>query len=226
MSGLEPLGLLALLAWGTLVGVDLASWPQLMLSRPIVAGSVAGLLVGDPAAGIAIGSLMELFALDVLPIGAIRYPDFGVACLAGVVLAAGRGIPAMLGVAAGLALILALGSGWLIEVVRRGNARAAALAAPGLADGDAGTVAAVHLGGIRRDLVRALGQTVVGIGIAVALRPLGAPAPSLALPLMLVAVAGGTAAAVRGAVRSTSQGGRLGWVVAGVAGGVLVLLWR
>lgn len=225
MSDLAPAGLLALAAWGSLVGLDLASWPQLMLSRPIVAGGVAGLLLGDPVAGVTVGGLLELFALDVLPIGATRYPDFGVAALAGVALAAGHDTAAMLGPATALGLVLALGSRPAIEAVRRGNARAASRAADALAAGDVGTVTAVHLGGIRRDLLRALATTIVGVAAALALRPLGAPPPGLALPLLLVAVAGGLAAAVRGAIRSTSQGGRIGWVVVGVAGGILVVAW-
>ncbi|MCL4866613.1 MAG: PTS sugar transporter subunit IIC, partial [Gemmatimonadales bacterium] len=146
MSDLAPAGLLALAAWGSLVGLDLASWPQLMLSRPIVAGGVAGLLLGDPVAGLTVGSLLELFALDVLPIGATRYPDFGVAALAGVALAAGHDPSAMLGPATALGLVLALGSRPAIEAVRRGNARAASRAADALAAGDVGTVTAVHLG--------------------------------------------------------------------------------
>jgi len=47
------------------VGLDLVSVPQAMLSRPLVAGTVAGWLAGDLEAGLAVGVLLELFALDV-----------------------------------------------------------------------------------------------------------------------------------------------------------------
>lgn len=226
MTGLEPVGLAALVLWGALVGLDLASWPQLMLSRPLVAGSVAGVVVGDPVAGVAVGGLLELFALDVLPIGATRYPDFGVAALAGVVLAADRAVPEMLGAATGLALVLALVSGPLIESVRRGNARAAGSAAAALAAGDARVVAALHFSGLRRDLARSAFLSLIAVAGGMALRGLGTPPAHLALPLLLVAVGGGVAAAVRGAVRSSSQGGRFSWVAAGVAVGIVVVLWR
>src|SRR5262249_45599741 len=36
-----------LLAWGTAVGVDLVSWPQAMISRPLIAGAVTAAFLGD-----------------------------------------------------------------------------------------------------------------------------------------------------------------------------------
>ena len=38
--------------WGTVVGLDLISVGQFMLARPLVAGTVAGMIVGDPVAGV------------------------------------------------------------------------------------------------------------------------------------------------------------------------------
>src|SRR5882762_10628148 len=38
---------LLLLMWGTLVGLDLVSVPQAMIARPIVAGPIAGAILGD-----------------------------------------------------------------------------------------------------------------------------------------------------------------------------------
>ena len=46
---LEHQGLL--LAWGTLVGLDLASVPQMMIARPLVAGVVSGAILGDVGTG-------------------------------------------------------------------------------------------------------------------------------------------------------------------------------
>mgnify|MGYP001324393366 FL=1 len=64
--------LAALLVWGTLVGVDLVSAPQMMIARPFVAGTVAGLLLGDVETGLRVGVVFELFQFDVLPVGAVR----------------------------------------------------------------------------------------------------------------------------------------------------------
>ncbi len=74
MSLLEAV---AVVAVGTLCGLDLVSVPQAMLSRPLVAGFLGGMVVGAPVQGLAVGALLELFALETLPVGAARYPDWG-----------------------------------------------------------------------------------------------------------------------------------------------------
>jgi mannose/fructose/N-acetylgalactosamine-specific phosphotransferase system component IIC len=216
---------LLLVAWAVLVGMDLTSWPQVMLSRPLVAGAGAGLLTGDPVAGLAVGAVLELFALDVLPIGASRYPDFGVATVGGVVLAAGSAPPRGVGAAVGLGLVLAVASRPMIETVRRANARAAGRAAAELAQGDVATVRRLQRDGLRRDLLRSAVLGLLGIGSGFLLRDY-LPPPSLALPLLLVAVAGGVAAALHGVMRAATQGGRLGWVLAGLLIGAVVLWLR
>lgn len=218
----EPMVLLLLLGWAVVVGLDLSSWPQMMLSRPLVAGSVAGLILGDPAAGLTVGAILELFALDVLPIGASRYPDFGVATVGGVVLAAGGPLAQTTGAGVGLGLALALASLPLIEWVRRANAVAARLGSDRLAAGDVLTVRRLQAGGLRRDLGRAAILAAGGIGLGLLLRPL-LPPPSLGLTLLLVAVAGGVAAALHGVMRAATQGGRLAWAATGLVIGIGVL---
>src|SRR5438132_1039702 len=79
---------LVLLAWGTLVGLDLISVPQMMIARPIVAGPVAGAILGDVATGLALGVGFELFQYDVLPAGSARYPGHGAGIMRGAARAA------------------------------------------------------------------------------------------------------------------------------------------
>lgn len=67
---------------GGFVGLDATSFPQAMISRPLVAATLAGLIFGDPAAGAALGVILEIFALVVLPVGAARYPESGTAAAA------------------------------------------------------------------------------------------------------------------------------------------------
>src|SRR5258706_4918532 len=48
-----------------------------MVSRPMVAATVAGAFIGRPPAGLLIGVVLEMIALDTLPFGASRYPEWG-----------------------------------------------------------------------------------------------------------------------------------------------------
>lgn len=68
---------------GGLTGLDTVSLPQAMISRPIVSATLAGALGGNPVAGLTAGAILELMAIDTLPFGASRYPDWGVAGVVG-----------------------------------------------------------------------------------------------------------------------------------------------
>jgi mannose/fructose/N-acetylgalactosamine-specific phosphotransferase system component IIC len=104
MTDLSGSSAILLVLWGIIVGLDLVSVPQAMLARPVVAGAVAGWLAGDVEAGLRVGVLFELFALDVLPVGAVRYPDYGPATVAATALAADSPWQFALGVSAALGL--------------------------------------------------------------------------------------------------------------------------
>lgn len=56
-------------------GLDRTAALQVMISRPIVAAPLTGLLLGDPAVGLQVGLLMELLWLGRLPLGAAIPPD-------------------------------------------------------------------------------------------------------------------------------------------------------
>ena len=110
MSELDlSLGLLAaLVACGAALGLDAVSWPQVMISRPIVAATIGGALLGDAAAGFLVGAVLELLGLGHTPYGAAVYPETGPAgLLAGAGLAAGGGT-------AIAPLLVAVASGWAI----------------------------------------------------------------------------------------------------------------
>jgi mannose/fructose/N-acetylgalactosamine-specific phosphotransferase system component IIC len=72
---------LAVSAFGGLVGVDATSFAQTMISRPLIAGALTGVLHGRPGEGLFVGSLLELFAIVILPVGAARYPESGTAAV-------------------------------------------------------------------------------------------------------------------------------------------------
>jgi mannose/fructose/N-acetylgalactosamine-specific phosphotransferase system component IIC len=206
MMDLAPVSILLLVAWGTLVALDLVSVPQAMLSRPLVAGLVAGWLTGDVEAGLRVGVVLELFALDVLPIGAVRYPDYGPATVVGVALAAGAPWEFGLGLSVGVALIVASVGGWSLQLVRRWNARAIQRQAAALAAGESGAIRRLQYAGLARDGARGAVLTALGLLAAWGL--------------------GGTglAAAANGAVRSAGRGPRLKWLTVGAAAGAVLAL--
>ncbi|MGH7531215.1 MAG: PTS sugar transporter subunit IIC, partial [Gemmatimonadales bacterium] len=169
---LDPAGLIALLIWGTLVGVDLVSLPQMMIARPIVAGTIAGALLGDLTAGLTLGLIFELLQYDILPVGAVRYPEYGPAVVAAV--ATAHASAGMLGVGLGalVGLVTGLLGGVSIHLLRRWNSVVVHRAAPLLETGDTAALVRVHLGALARDAARALLVTALGLALALAARPL------------------------------------------------------
>jgi mannose/fructose/N-acetylgalactosamine-specific phosphotransferase system component IIC len=222
MTELSPGVLVPLLLWGTIVGLDLVSVPQAMISRPLVAGTVAGWIVGDVDAGLRLGVLFELFALDVLPVGAVRYPDYGPATVAAVALAAGSPWQLGLGLSTALGLVLALLGGWSLQLVRRSNARAIQRRAAALAAGESGAIRRLQYGGLLRDAARGFIMTLAGVVVAVLLKQEVQLSEQTNLALTLVAVGSAVAAAANGAFRSSGRGSRLKWLAAGAGTGVLL----
>jgi PTS system mannose-specific IIC component len=219
--------LIALLLWGTLVGLDLVSVPQGMIARPLVAGSVAGWLVGDIEAGLRIGVVLELFALDVLPVGAVRYPDYGPATVVAVALGAdalGANTPwaERLGFSVALGLVLAVAGEWSLQVVRRWNARAIQRRAAALAAGESRAIRKLQYGGLLRDGLRGFTLTFLGMVIASAMKEMLHLDRQLAVALTLVAIGSALAAAVNGAFRSSGRTARLKWLAAGVGVGIIL----
>jgi PTS system mannose-specific IIC component len=215
-----------LLLWGTVAGLDLATVGQVMVGRPLVAGIVAGMLAGDPAAGALVGVTLELFALDLLPVGGARYPDYGPAAVAGVATAAGA--PGVLGLGPAIAVALVVGyAGELtVQLVRRLNSTDVQRRRAELDAGDLAGIRRVQWRGMTRDATRALGVTLLGLALAAVARRW--------LPLTLrgsvlvatVAVGAAVAAAVTGALRLSGAGRARAWLAAGIVGGIVWVALR
>jgi mannose/fructose/N-acetylgalactosamine-specific phosphotransferase system component IIC len=203
---LEPVVVGSLMVWGTIVGVDLVSFPQAMLNRPLVAASVTGFLIGDLEAGLRLGMLLECFALDVMPIGATRYPDFGPASVVATAAAPLAGWHDATGLGVMIALLLALVGGRAMEFVRRLNGRLARVAAPALASGDPAVLARLQRTGLQADALRSLTVTLVGLLAAWLVLPWLGGLGDAGRALRLVAVAGALVAALTGAVRRAGGG--------------------
>ncbi|HZF74179.1 MAG TPA: PTS sugar transporter subunit IIC [Gemmatimonadaceae bacterium] len=153
MSLLEalPIGLL-----GALLGLDVVSFPQAMISRPIVAATLAGAFIGNPPAGLLIGVVLEMIALDTLPFGASRYPEWGSAGVVGGSLYAAQapGLPGALPASLLAALLTASISGWSMVVLRRLIASHLERIRDRLEDGSRDALLSLHLSGMSLDLLR------------------------------------------------------------------------
>lgn len=75
----------ALVAW--LCGLDRMAVLQIMISRPLVAAPLAGLVLGQPLVGLQVGLLIELLWLARLPMGAAVPPDDTQVAIAATVMA-------------------------------------------------------------------------------------------------------------------------------------------
>ena len=217
---------LLLALWGVLVGIDLASVAQTMISRPLVAGTVAGLIVGDPGVGVVVGTILELFALDVLPVGATRYPDYGLGAVAAVATAAG--VPGVLGtgIGVGVGLVVAYIGGAAVHVMRVLNAADVDEHRGQLDSGNERAIFALHRRGLGRDIVRSAAVMAIGLLVAVSVRQAAPITLEGAIYLRIAAIGAAIAAATSGVVRLTGRKVALRWFVAGLAAGLagLVLL--
>lgn len=216
----------ALLAWGVLVAVDLVTMPQGLFSRPLVAATVAGALAGDIAAGLLAGIVLELYALDVLPIGAARYPDYGPASVAAGAAAALVPGSLVIGVAGVVGLPLAIVGGYTLHWHRRRNAISVLRRLDRVSAGDARAIWELQRNGITRDAGRGLLLSIVGVAIAWFVSRIPWQALPNAMLLNWATAAGGLAAVLGGALRSGGYGARRRWLGVGLATGLLVVLFQ
>ncbi len=164
LTELLPIALLA-----GVFGLDVVSFPQVMISRPIVAATVAGAFFGSPMAGLVCGVALECLALESLPVGASRYPEWGSASVVAGAIAA-RGAPTAVSVAGETAgglphaaalivgvcvgILAAWLAGWTMVKHRQLIASFARPRLPQLANGSRSTVIGLQVFGMTVDLVR------------------------------------------------------------------------
>ncbi|MGW5722402.1 PTS system mannose/fructose/sorbose family transporter subunit IID [Amycolatopsis sp. NPDC003865] len=80
---------LALTLWAIYCTYDGLGPFLIYAQRPLIAGSVAGLIVGHPLLGLLIGATLELAALGVYTYGGATIPDYQTGAIVGTALAAG-----------------------------------------------------------------------------------------------------------------------------------------
>lgn len=136
-----------------LLGLDRTAALQIMISRPLVAGPLVGLVLGDPLTGLTVGMLLELLWLCRMPVGAsIPHDDTQITVSATTLAIAlsgtlGGGVGLTLGA---LLVALSLGKiGQRVErTVRTQNQRLPAAALVRLQNGHLPAVERLHLLGL------------------------------------------------------------------------------
>jgi mannose PTS system EIIC component len=221
---------LLLIALGAMVALDATSFGQLMLSRPLVAGTLAGGIVGMPLEGATVGALMEVLSLGILPVGAARYPETGTAAVAAVGTLGLTGAAPLPGT---ILLVLMYGLAWqrifglTVVAGRYLNERLVHAGEIGLAGRIDRMIERRHVASMGVDLVR--GATVTAAALA-----LGVPLLRLALTHWIaahaaaaLAVSIAAAAALAGNARLFGDSRRaLLLMLSGVVCGSLILLLR
>jgi mannose/fructose/N-acetylgalactosamine-specific phosphotransferase system component IIC len=192
---------LVLGALGAILGLDMVSFPQMQISRPIVAATLGGAFFGYAETGLLCGVLLELFAHETLPFGASRYPEWGSSSVvAGATAALGDrlgGTALALLFAVPFGLLVASIGGWSMVQLRQLNAQMARRRLDALARGSARTVTGLQVAGATADLAR--GALVSTLAAACALPTMAwiatqqIPLEPYAMP-MLASLGGGVAA--------------------------------
>jgi mannose/fructose/N-acetylgalactosamine-specific phosphotransferase system component IIC len=223
--------LLVLTVLGAVFGLDMVSFPQAQISRPLVAATVGGAFMGDAGAGLICGVLLELFAHETLPFGASRYPEWGSSsCVAGAAASLGAqsgSLDMTLLFVVPFGLLTASVGGWSMVQLRHLNARLARRRLDALARGSARTVAGLQVAGGSADLVRGglISLTSASVALPTIRWIVAQPAPlsPYARPVLAAlgaAVAGGAAWKMFHASVGTKWFG-----LAGVTLGVAIALW-
>jgi mannose/fructose/N-acetylgalactosamine-specific phosphotransferase system component IIC len=155
---------------GGFLALDATAVGQFMVSRPLVAGVIAGSLAGDAVTGLLIGSTLELYHLAIVPAGGGRFPETGPATVVAATVAVWTGgTPGAIAIAWALGLLWSQVGGWTVSLQRRLNG-----VILGRVVGEGGSPAALevaHALAILSDLSRGVLLTAVGLLIGITVVP-------------------------------------------------------
>lgn len=150
------------LLWITVVGgmlaLDATSVGQFMVSRPLVAGAIAGWVLGDPTTGLAVGTLLELYLLVSFPTGGSRFPEGATGTVVAVASATALDAPGSIPLGVAVGLVWGQVGGFTITMLRRANGRLV----DAMGGGHPHRVVAVHLTALALDFLRGALVTLTG----------------------------------------------------------------
>lgn len=150
-----------------LTGLDRVALVQVMISRPLVAGTLTGWVLGEALIGMEVGMLLELLWLGRLPVGAAIPPDDTQVAVGGTVLAISmgsildfHGMPLVL-----LSVLIAIPLGkfgqFFDRLARHMNDRLSVAACRALEEGDESVLERNHLLGLVSFALASLATAVV-----------------------------------------------------------------
>ena len=218
MTLAHALDLLWLSLLGGWVATDSTSFGQFMVSRPIVAATLAGWIVGDPISGATLGVVLEAFHLNVLPVGAARYPEAGpAAVVAGAAYGIAGATPGALLIAVAFALVWEWVAGQSVHRLRHVNVRFAASRVE-----DTASLQRRHLTAAGLDFLRGVLLFAGGYALLTAVLALLTPYWGLDDRITALITGGMLVGLLAGSFRL--MGGRTTWFAVGLAGGAVFLL--
>lgn len=150
--------LLVIALLGAVLALDTTSVGQTMVSRPLVAGPLTGWILGDPALGLAVGAVLELYLLVSFPSGGARFPEASTGTVVAVAAVAPALGPGAVPLAVAVGLVWGQVGGFTVSGLRRLNGRLA----PGPEDDDPLRVSAAHGMAVGLDALRGAILVVVG----------------------------------------------------------------
>ncbi|ESV55096.1 PTS sorbose transporter subunit IIC [Streptococcus agalactiae LMG 14747] len=107
MSNISTIQVILLTLLSILAGID-PYISGLQLSKPVIAGFLAGIIMGDIGTGLVVGATLQLMVLGVGTFGGASIPDFGTGAIIGTALASAsnNGIEFAIGISVPVGLLL------------------------------------------------------------------------------------------------------------------------
>lgn len=215
--------LLSLSLLGGFLALDGTSFGQFMISRPLVAGVFTGWMVGDPALGLLLGGILEVYFISIFPVGGAEFPEGGPPTVAAVASAVSIGGPAGVALGTLLGFLLSRLGFYSTRFLRKVNGRLAP--DPSRKSAEASRVVWAHLGGIGFDFLRGWLLTVLGLLAGLGLAEIAPDVWPLEMPGTLVLLAVGASIPAGAFVGSLGGWRRRGIAfVAGITGFLLASL--
>lgn len=147
---------------------------QVMISRPVVSGSVIGLILGDLLTGMIAGALVELLWIDRLPVGTVVPPNDTMAAvlIAAAVILAGKSLGAVSRDVIALGVVLLLPTAFIGQImdvwIIRNNDKISRAALKPAAEGDIDGVSRLHVKAVSRTYLASALFIFAALGVGTA----------------------------------------------------------